>query len=238
MAQIKYGPAISGASGKSAGVVFSRNRSGAYIRNWAKPINPPSPAQSAQRAMLGMSSHEYSMISQIDRDGWDSLALTVTRLNRLGEAYTPTGRQIFVEANNNCLAADFPMITTAPGHLLAPQWETTPVFDVQYTADPPIELEIATITNLQDAPAGDALNLRLMATPGLPPSRRNGQTLYRSIINDAVGDPFPFFADYTFNFGYTWLPGNRILFAANLILGSNGMMSPTKYFDTTPIEGA
>ncbi|GAH76569.1 unnamed protein product [marine sediment metagenome] len=52
MALIKYGVGIADASGSAGGVVFARNKSGAYIRNRTKPVNPKSTRQEAARAVV------------------------------------------------------------------------------------------------------------------------------------------------------------------------------------------
>lgn len=110
MALIKFGGGVAGASGKVAGTVYARNRSGAYQRNWAKPTNPTTPLQSAAREKLSNAVSAWQSLSAGDVDAWNAYASTMTRLNRLGDSYVPTGRQIYIETFiNMALVGQLPL---------------------------------------------------------------------------------------------------------------------------------
>jgi hypothetical protein len=105
MAQIKFGSGIAGMSGKAGGVVYSRGRSGAIARNWVKPVNPRSSRQVAQRSILTAASGSWSVLTDAQKQAWNDYAAGFTLLNRLGEPYTPSGRQMYVSINNNLINA-------------------------------------------------------------------------------------------------------------------------------------
>ena len=111
---IKFGGGVAGASGKSGGTVFARNRTGAYARNWAKPVNPVSPLQAAVRSDLAAAAAAWQERSSAQVDAWNAYAFTMTRLNRLGESYVPTGRQIYTESYLNMRSVGQAPLTT-PG---------------------------------------------------------------------------------------------------------------------------
>lgn len=89
------------ASGTLGGMTFARNRAGQYARAWAKPVNPATLRQTAVRALFGTSSVGWASLTQAQVDAWDAYAAQLVRLNKLGEEYTPKGRQIFMETAQN-----------------------------------------------------------------------------------------------------------------------------------------
>jgi hypothetical protein len=53
MAKIKFGMMMTDARGKLGGHVFSKNRSGAYVRTKVTPVNGQTTAQTGVRAIFG-----------------------------------------------------------------------------------------------------------------------------------------------------------------------------------------
>lgn len=123
MALIKIDGAISGTAG---GSVYARNRSGAYKRNWAKPVQPNTGSQLNQRAFFGSAAAAWNALSVAQRTTWEELALTVVRKNRLGDDYTPTGRQIYVESNTNLAKTSTTLLAEAPVEYFSPETATRP----------------------------------------------------------------------------------------------------------------
>lgn len=102
MASILPGPMASDIRGSTGGVVFSRNRGGAYTRNRTVPINPQSPAQVAQREALTAASRAWQDLSPAAKDAWNAAAEQVPpadAINRVGQAITLNGQQYFVRCN-------------------------------------------------------------------------------------------------------------------------------------------
>jgi hypothetical protein len=120
MALIKFGGGVAGISGKIGGTVFARNKAGAYARNWAKPTSTPTAKQTVNRARFGNQSAAWGAVSVAKRDGWNAAAVAITLLNRMGEAYVPTGRQMFLSANNQLAAAQLTPIEDVPANFVPP----------------------------------------------------------------------------------------------------------------------
>lgn len=99
MAIIKPGPLVSEARGKIGGVVFSRNKGGLYVRNFAAPTQGESAARNDQRSAFGVSSHAWNALSNVQRSGWEGYGATVGRTNSLGERHPMTGHQAFIRGN-------------------------------------------------------------------------------------------------------------------------------------------
>jgi len=98
MAVIRMGMGAE-ARGSMGGIVFSRNRGGAYIRNRTHPVNPNSTRQSEQRNLMREASDQWASLTQPQRDAWNAYAPNVTRLNKLGETIQTTGRAEFIAVN-------------------------------------------------------------------------------------------------------------------------------------------
>lgn len=78
------GSLIAEASGSVNGVVFSRNRGGAYIRNRSVPVNPSTDLQTRIRGIFGGNATNWKSLSQADRDAWALYAEKTPLINRLG----------------------------------------------------------------------------------------------------------------------------------------------------------
>lgn len=104
MSLIKTGGGVAAISGKTGGTVFARNKAGAYARNWAKPVNPGSSRQTDVRSNFAGGSAAFSMLTTSQVAAWAAYAAGLTRVNRQGDSYTPTGRQIYIEQYNNMTA--------------------------------------------------------------------------------------------------------------------------------------
>lgn len=84
-------------SGSLDGTVASRARGGAYFRERVTPIDPGTPRQQQMRTAMGAGSAYWEgTASQSFRDDWERWASGVRRKNRIGQEYTPTGRQEFL----------------------------------------------------------------------------------------------------------------------------------------------
>jgi hypothetical protein len=90
MALVKFGGGISGFAGKIGGTVYGRNKSGAYARNWAVPVNPVTTAQSAVRAVMAMAAAAWSSLTLTQVNAWNAYAAVLIRTNRQGDQYTPS----------------------------------------------------------------------------------------------------------------------------------------------------
>jgi len=64
-------------SGKMGGVVWSRNRGGAYIRKYVTPLNPSSEKQMKQRYVFGINAQRYSVVDDELKPLWNTYANTV-----------------------------------------------------------------------------------------------------------------------------------------------------------------
>jgi hypothetical protein len=94
------GTHISEASGSLAGVTYSHNRGGQYMRARAVPVNPNTLQQQAVRTYMASRSAAWgSVLTQGQRDGWEAYADQVLLTDALGEPRKATGLNHYVRCN-------------------------------------------------------------------------------------------------------------------------------------------
>jgi hypothetical protein len=131
MATIRFGNIITGAAGKIGGTIIQRGRSGSQMRNLTKPIPARSNASAQVHARFQAIAGIWRGLTVSQRQSWTDLADTLTRFNRLGDPYTPSGQQIFTEFSLN------QRIVRPQGTLIsAPTLEPQPdIFNVRLEGD-------------------------------------------------------------------------------------------------------
>lgn len=108
-------PIFAQASGSIAGTVFSRNAGGMYVRARANPTNPNTDAQQAVRdAMRTLVNIWSNVLSDSERDGWNTYAFNTPTLNKLGEPTHKTGQQMFLRGNVPRIQAGLPTAAAPP----------------------------------------------------------------------------------------------------------------------------
>ena len=101
MATVKLGPTIAGIRGTVAGMVFSANKSGTYVKQWARGVDPKAAKQYPPRGYLAQFAYEWQSLSSAQRTGWDALAAAPpeTDTNSLGDTVLLSGFQWFIRVN-------------------------------------------------------------------------------------------------------------------------------------------
>lgn len=232
MALVKNPAGGIAASGKIGGTVFARNRAGQYARAWAKPVNPGSARQSLVRSQFGASTTGWGSITESEREAWNAYAATMTRLNRLGEPYTPKGRQIYMESSQN-MKQSIETPLSVPG----PTNETPGIVDVgPYTAVETAgvltELEIATLAI--DIPSGGDGVLIVEAAPIHEPKLSNVNNQFRQIgAFDPTAAPIDLLAAYIATFTNVAVAGNIASIRIRLVDKLTGLSSAWVLLDQT-----
>ena len=101
MAVIQFGGIVTQGAGKIGGQVIQRGRSSQVLKQKGRPTVRRGLVNQPPRTKLGAVASTWRDLSSGDRATWQALALTVTRYNRFGVAYVPTGFQLFMELNSN-----------------------------------------------------------------------------------------------------------------------------------------
>jgi hypothetical protein len=100
---MKYKPSalVETMSGSQGDSTFSTGRAGDYIRRRVNPAQPRTARQMQVRSAFSGMSAVWRTLTEAQRNGWKSLASTVTLTGRYGNTYRPTGQQLFVSVNLN-----------------------------------------------------------------------------------------------------------------------------------------
>lgn len=105
MAKIKFGMMMTDARGKLGGQVFSKNRSGAYVRTKVTPVNPRTADQQANRSLLGSLSAMWSGLTESQRSAWNGAVESWQKTNVFGDLTKPTGKNLFTSLNKVLMQA-------------------------------------------------------------------------------------------------------------------------------------
>ncbi len=130
-------------SGSYEAITSSRNRSGQYVRNRATPVNPNTSFQAAVRSRLATNSAAWRALTDVQREGWNSLGDQMRRRDSLGQGQTLTGFWAYVSVNNNNIAAGNAVVSAAPKLItpnsltsITPTVTNVPVVSIAYTVTP------------------------------------------------------------------------------------------------------
>lgn len=101
--------------GSIANVTFSRNGSGAYIRNRSVPVNPKTPEQELVRVALSGSSNDWNVtLTAAERTAWDAYAAATPLPNRFGDPVATSGRQMYLRQAVARIAFGLTALAAAP----------------------------------------------------------------------------------------------------------------------------
>ena len=110
----KFSSILGQVSGSQAGITFSRNKWGQYIRRRAIPVNPNTPDQTAARNLLVALATRWKTLSASQQLGWSTLGDQITREDSLGQPYTLSGIQAYIMVNATRDALGLAVIDDAP----------------------------------------------------------------------------------------------------------------------------
>ena len=136
MAKVAFSAIISGARGKLAGLIFSANGSGPYLKSWAKGPTKHFPLQAPPRQFMSSHGSAWWTISQSDRDNWSTWAAlpAQAKTDALGQTYYCSGWQWFVSLNQRLRIMGRTPITVYPSTLV-PATPTLSTFAVSTATD-------------------------------------------------------------------------------------------------------
>jgi hypothetical protein len=121
MAKLTLGSMVTDARGSVGGVVYSRNKGGAYSRARVAPINRNTPAQTLVRANFGANSKGWSAsLTAGERTAWTAFAAANPRVNILGASIILSGIAMYQSLNQVLSQIGQGNITDPPPDLSVP----------------------------------------------------------------------------------------------------------------------
>jgi hypothetical protein len=208
MAKIKFGQIISEARGKIAGMVFSRNRSGNFIRTKVTPINPRSLAQGALRGNLAGIAKAWAGFTDAVRDEFTAHCGEGDRQNSIGDKVKLSGFNFYVGLCRVAKTLGIASPTSYPG-----SDEPTPLTTFSGTLSYAPDKVVITFT-----PAIAATEkMILSATRPMSLGRAPNPSDYRIIaaLGSAATSPCDVTAQYVAKFGAIPPVGQQCYMAAN-----------------------
>lgn len=197
-------------SGSYQGITSARNRYGQYVRTRATPVNPSSSAQGVVRARLSASAAAWRSLTDVQREGWNSLGLSMVRTDSLGQSIDLTGFQAFVSVNNNLAAAGEAQVDDAPA-LITP--------DALLTLTPSFTSPATVSVAFTVTPLGTGLKLFIYASPPRSAGRTFEADLRLITVSSAAAtSPLSVGTAYAARFGNGVLD-QKVFFAAAVFDG-------------------
>lgn len=212
MALVQFGGGATAMSGKQAGNVFARNRAGAYSRGWVKPVNPSTVPQNDARSRFADAAALWMALTASQVDGWNALAAGAVRLNRFGEPYTPTGRQLFMESASNLRLLGQATLTNPPSTSLVPAVSDVGITNAAAAAGLFTNLSIEwKYTGVGDATSGADNFVVIYGAPAHPAQKTNVNKQRRVVLIDAADtSPNDLHAAFNAYFGPTSADGRVV----------------------------
>jgi len=102
MARVTFINAI--LSGKLAGTIYARNKAGAYIKQYSKPLDPKSIAQQTNRSAFGAAAGAWHAKSDIVKGLWNSYGSTIFQAKSSATASPSSGFNSYVSLNTQLQA--------------------------------------------------------------------------------------------------------------------------------------
>jgi hypothetical protein len=154
-----FGPDVEDKRGKTAGVVYSKNRSGPFTRERTKPRNPQSNAQQANRSLHKRLMQAWKL-QEVDHKAFMSYAEQHLVSNKMGRKIRLSGINWFVRINRFAMKANpgCALITTPP----VDNYELPMVKNITLTAT--TNPENLTINIVKDGSYTAGIKLQVFAT--------------------------------------------------------------------------
>lgn len=116
MAIVQFGVTVTGLRGTVGGGTFSANKSGPYMKAWARGTNARTARQTTQRNRIGKWAQTWQTLTSTQRTNWDTYAALPAQdlVNSLGETYSVSGFAWYVTLNNALEQAGAGPISNAP----------------------------------------------------------------------------------------------------------------------------
>jgi hypothetical protein len=207
---------VSEKRGSEGGVVYSRNRFGAYTRQRVSPVQPRTDFQLDIRAKLQTVSADWRSLTAAQKAAWNELAQQVLLTDSMGVTYSPTGHQLFTSCNVNLLIDGQSVITDPPGSI--PNVPTPLNVTVTAAKTPS---ETLTVAWTGGDPNMDAF---IYATPTLGLGRKFIKPSDLRLIKVTAGDGTPatnILTEWKARFGSANTPG-KVVVAVRLVDPNTG----------------
>lgn len=224
MAKILFGAIATDARGKIAGVVYSKNAAGAYIRQKVSPTQSLTTRRGAVRSRVtNLSKYWSATLTPAQVAAWNAFAKNNPVSDVFGRSQTLSGIQTFTRLNANLLNVGGTQIDDPPASLTI---EGIATITVTATAGSPDVFSIA----FTPSPLAANLKLSVSATQPLPSGRTFTKSFMRWIgaSSAAQASPYNAAAAYLSKFG-AMTAGNKIGVLVSVVDSTTGAATTGLY---------
>ena len=221
MARVQLGGGVTAIAGRVGGSIFQRGKAGQVLKAGSFNKYKGGRTNGFGRQNITSASSFWRSLNDGDRLGWNSLASGLSRLNKFGVPYTPSGFQIFCELNANLgKCAGTSLISVAPSMVSLPSFASlTADFDLSV----PEFIIDATFTGTT---TGFRVNLECTtAQQGSILSNRQSFSILAKSVGPA-SFPTDQRASFVKLFGFTPELGQVVFIRAQLIDQTTGQAGP------------
>lgn len=169
------------ARGSVGGLTASRNRSGAYVRNNASPVQPRTQAQQARRYDVQALNAEFQALTVAQITAWNDFATANPRPDAFGNSVAITGLNWYVALNSRLRTISVASQSTPPA-TANPNYDPTMSFS--YLSGTGVQF------NFSPAPTGNE-RIWLQWSGNVPKSRnfRSKDVRQRQIVSSSDSSP-------------------------------------------------
>jgi len=222
----KFGSIVVDGRGKLGGHVYSKNRSGAYVRTKVTPVNPQTTSQLGARSRFTALSQGWRGLTQTVRDAWNSAVSDFQTTDIFGDLKNPTGFNLYQRLNNN-------LVNVGESILAIPPLPSA----VQAVVLSAITVDAAGGTSTAIfAPAIDAnTKIKVFATAPQSAGKSFVKSEYRQIdvLDNGDTSPADMLPAYIAKFGTGFVPGQKVFvkfIPVNINTGQTGTASQAYTF--------
>ena len=223
MAKVLFGAVATDARNKIAGIVYSKNASGSYVRVKVSPTQSATVRRGLVRSRVtNLSKYWSDSLTATQIAAWNSFAKNNPVKDVFGKTLTLSGIQTFIRLNANILNVGGTQIDDPPASLTI---EGIVTLTVTATAGTPTLSAAYTAT-----PLGSNLKLNVFATQQLPLGRSFTKSYKRWIFASAAAaaSPANLLSAYTAKFG-ALVEGAKIGVFANVVDSTTGAATTPLY---------
>lgn len=214
-AKIKLTAMVAEIRGKLNGTVFSRNSSGAYVRNKVTPVNPNTSFQSNVRADFTTVAQSWRDLTGAERDAWNQGVVAFSHTDVFGDNVPLSGFNLHQSLNLNLLAVGQSVITAPP--LPGAVFNFT---SASLAAD--FTLQTMTVTYAPAIPAGTSVLVKSTAPLSAGKSFVKSELRQIDIILTADASPFSIETEYIAKFGAVGAVGSKVFMELRAVDDTSG----------------
>lgn len=223
MAKANFGTTASDLRGKVGAVIYSRNRGGAYVKNYVVPTNPQTPAQTTWRGCWQTCLNAWGQaLTEDQRDAWWAFAQVNPRTDIFGDAKLLTGQMMFMSLSTRLFFVTGSYNSDPPAgiNVVTPKVDTLAI---------DVSVPSMTFEQRTSRVSGTMLSW-VWATRAIPSGQRPQKNMFRYIASNqwkAAGLPFTWDVSSQYlGKGWSWNAGDKIALRIGTIDIASGATSP------------